>query len=80
MSTMASTVARIDELAIPTLCLHGGDDELVPTAASEVLEGLPGVERRVLPNLRHEIFNEPEGSDIVASVIEWINAQLAATD
>ena len=80
MSTMTATAARVDELAIPTLCLHGGDDELVPTAASDVLDGLPGVERRVLPNLRHEIFNEPEGTDIVASVIEWIDAQLAASN
>lgn len=79
MSTMTATAARVDELSIPTLCLHGGDDELVPTAASEVLEGLPGVERRVLPNLRHEIFNEPEGPELVASVIDWIDGQLAAS-
>jgi len=79
MSTMTATAARVDQLAIPTLCLHGGDDELVPTAASEVLEGLPGVERRVLPNLRHEIFNEPEGPELVASVIEWIDGQLATS-
>jgi alpha-beta hydrolase superfamily lysophospholipase len=77
---MALTAARVDELAIPTLCLHGADDELVPTAASAVLEGLPGVERRVLPNLRHEIFNEPEGPDIVTLVIEWIDGQLFTTN
>jgi alpha-beta hydrolase superfamily lysophospholipase len=80
MCAMALTAARVDELAIPTLCLHGADDELVPTAASAVLEGLPGVERRVLPNLRHEIFNEPEGPDIVTLVIEWIDAQLLTTN
>ena len=75
-STMHATAANVDKLSIPTLCLHGGDDQLVPTAGSEVLEGLPGVTRRVLPHLRHEIFNEPEGDDIVASVIEWIDDQL----
>lgn len=78
MSTMSTTAARVDELSIPTLCLHGGDDELVPTAASEVLEGVTGVERRVLPNLRHEIFNEPEGPELVASVIDWIDDQLVS--
>lgn len=77
LSTMHATAAAVDQLNIPTLCLHGGDDELVPTAASEVLEGLPGVTRRVLPHLRHEIFNEPEGPDLVASVIEWIDTELA---
>ena len=74
--TMHATAARVDELTIPTLCLHGGADELVPTFASEVLEGIPGVTRTVLDNLRHEIFNEPEGPEVVASVIDWINAQL----
>ena len=76
MTTMKATAARVNELTIPTLCLHGGDDELVPASASEVLIGLPGVERRLLPNLRHEVFNEPEGPELVASVIEWIDANL----
>jgi len=75
-STMHATAANVDKLSIPTLCLHGGDDELVPTAASEVLEGVPGVTRTVLDNLRHEIFNEPEGPEVVASVIDWINEHL----
>ena len=77
-TTMLATAANVDKLSIPTLCLHGGDDELVPTSGSEVLEGLPGVTRRVLPHLRHEVFNEPEGEDIVASVIEWIDEQLSS--
>lgn len=75
-TTMHATAANVHQLAIPTLCLHGGDDELVPTAASEVLEGVPGVTRTVLDNLRHEIFNEPEGPDVVASVIDWIQQNL----
>lgn len=75
-STMHATAAQVDKLTIPTLCLHGGDDELVPTNASSVLEGVPAVTRRVLPNLRHEIFNEPEGPEIVASVIDWIDDNL----
>ena len=76
-ATMESTVEKLDKLSVPTLCLHGGEDVLVPTNASAVLEGLPGVERRVLTNLRHEIFNEPEGPEVVASIIEWINAKLS---
>jgi len=74
--TAESTASRVHELSVPTLCLHGGADELVPAAASEVLEGLPGVERRVLPGLRHEIFNEPEGADIVGQVIDWLDASV----
>ena len=75
-NTMEATAANVSQLDIPTLCLHGGADELVPTWASEVLEGLPGVTRTVLDNLRHEIFNEPEGPEIVATIIDWIKANL----
>ncbi len=66
----------IDKITVPTLVLHGGDDRLVPTAASEILETRPNVERRVLGELRHEIFNEAEGLDIVDDVVSWINQHL----
>ncbi len=74
--TAESTAANIAKLSLPTLCLHGGDDELVPARASEVLIGLPGVERREIGGLRHEVFNEPEGPQLVADVIDWIETQL----
>ena len=77
IETAAATAARVGtDLTLPTLCLHGGDDELVPTDASAVLEGLDNVERHVLDGLRHEIFNEPEGPDVVAQVIAWLDARI----
>ncbi|MEM7095774.1 MAG: lysophospholipase [Actinomycetota bacterium] len=72
-----ATGATLDRIRVPTLCLHGRDDELVVPEASAGLEGLPGVERRVLDGLRHEIFNEPEGPEVVQQVIDWIDSQLA---
>lgn len=63
-------------LQVPTLVIHGGDDTLVPTAASEPLARLSCVERRVLPGLRHETLNEPEGPEIVAGIIAWLRAHL----
>ena len=59
-------------LALRTLVFHGGDDTLVPTAASAAFEGMPGVTRRVYPGLRHETLNEPEGPEVVADVVEWL--------
>ena len=76
-AAMTETIDRLDRLSIPTLCYHGGDDRLVPTESSAVLDGLPGVERHVLNGLRHEIFNEPSGSEVVARVADWIDAQLS---
>jgi len=68
---------RIDRLTVPTLCMHGGADVLVPAEASAILEGRPNVERRVIDGLYHEIFNEPVGLDLVDDVIVWIDGQLA---
>lgn len=77
LDTMRETAESIDSLSLPTLCIHGEADELVPASASEILAALPNVTRTVYPNLRHELFNEPEGSAIVDYVIAWIDAQLA---
>jgi len=75
-ATMESVGAALDEIRVPTLCLHGADDELVPASVSRPLDGLPGVERRELPGLRHEIFNEPEGPEVLDDVVTWINERL----
>jgi acylglycerol lipase len=64
--------AALDRLSIPTLVVHGGADRLVPAVTSEVLEGRPGVVRRVYPDLRHECHNEPEGPQVVNDIIGWV--------
>ena len=66
----------LGRLHIPTLVIHGGADTLVPTAGSEPLASIPGVERRVLPNLRHETLNEPQGPEVVAGIVEWLRAHV----
>jgi alpha-beta hydrolase superfamily lysophospholipase len=70
-------IAGIDRLDVPTLVVHGGDDRLVPTASSERLERLPVVTRRVVPDLRHELHNEPEGLDVVDQIAAWLRSTLA---
>jgi acylglycerol lipase len=68
--------SELGRLHVPTLVIHGGADTLVPTAVSEPLAGVAGVERRVLPNLRHETLNEPQGPEVVAGVVEWLRAHV----
>ena len=70
--------SRLNGLRVPTLVLHGGDDPLVPPRVSEPFEGIPGVTRRLYPGLRHETFNEPEGPQVCADVIDWIRGAIAA--
>lgn len=68
--------ASLGSLDTPTLVLHGAADMIVPPQASAALGDVAGVERRLYPALRHELFNEPEGMDIVDEVIAWIYTQL----
>ena len=70
------TRACLDRLEVPVLCVHGSDDDLVPATASEILVSAAGAERRVYEGLRHEVFNEPTGLDVLAEVIDWIEANL----
>ncbi len=65
-------------LAIPTLVIHGLDDPVVPASATAALAELPSVTRRVYTGIRHELHNEPEGPQILADVIAWIDERLVA--
>ena len=69
--------AELDRLSLPTLVLHGSDDPIVPPQASERLEGLPGVTRKVYPGLRHEVHNELAGHQVVADEIDWIRERVS---
>jgi alpha-beta hydrolase superfamily lysophospholipase len=66
----------LGDLTMPTLVLHGGADTVVPPRSTAVLGELPNVERRLYPELRHEILNEPEGPEIVAEIVSWIDARI----
>ncbi|HLX35083.1 MAG TPA: lysophospholipase [Candidatus Limnocylindrales bacterium] len=67
---------RLHDLAIPTLVIHGGDDQLVPTASSQAFEGRRGVTRRVYPGARHEVHNETERDQVIDDVVAWIREQV----
>ena len=69
--------AALGRLRLPTYVFHGSDDGLVPVAASAPLEDLASVTRRVLPGLRHETHNEPEGRHVIAEVVAWLREQVA---
>jgi alpha-beta hydrolase superfamily lysophospholipase len=64
--------AAIDKIRVPTLVVHGADDELVPPQSSAPLAAVPGIQRRVFPGLRHEMHNEPEAREVLGFVAGWI--------
>ena len=73
---MDEAIARAGEMDVPTLVLHGGADSLVPPQSTAFLADVPNYERTLYPSLRHEILNEPEGPEIVADIVDWINARI----
>ena len=75
---MKRTAANVGRITTPTLVLHGLDDRVVPPHSTEVFESVPAAERRTYPDLRHELFNEPEGRQIVDEVAAWIDRRLGS--
>lgn len=73
-ASMDRSIDALAELSLPTLVLHGAADTVVPPQVSARLAEV--AERRLLAGLRHEVFNEPQGPEVVAQVIEWIRSRL----
>lgn len=75
------TVTRgLRRITLPTYVLHGGDDTLVPPAASQPLAALPNVTYRLWPGLRHECFNEIERLDVLGELVAWLEDAVTGVD
>jgi acylglycerol lipase len=68
--------ARLADLAIPTLVIHGSHDPIVPPHISRPLERLQVVERVELHEHRHESFNEEGGHEAIDTVASWIEKKV----
>ena len=61
--------------SLPTLWLHGEDDQLVPLAESRVgVEALGATELEVelYPGARHEVFNETNRDEVLARTADFV--------
>lgn len=67
-------------LRVPTLVLHGDADRIVPPRATEALTANALVTRRLLPGLRHEVHNEPEGPAVLDEIVAWIREHMSRRD
>ena len=71
-SRVRARLASIDAMPVPTYVLHGEGDPIVPVWATQSLEGKRNVTRRVYPQLRHEMHNEPEAAQVIADTVAFI--------
>jgi alpha-beta hydrolase superfamily lysophospholipase len=73
---------RAGEIALPLLCLYGGDDRLAdPDRTAEVMARIGSVDKTTerLPGQFHEIFNEPEADRerTLQAVTNWIASRFS---
>jgi alpha-beta hydrolase superfamily lysophospholipase len=75
LEAVPRTAARAAEVAVPLLMLHGAEDPLCLAEGSRAFsEGvtIAGSDLRIYPELRHEIFNEPERERVYGDILEWL--------
>ena len=75
----SAVLARASEISLPTLLLHGEEDQLTSVPASrQFIADLSATDKHitVYPGMYHELFNEPEKEDIIRTCLDWIAARL----
>jgi len=73
--------ARVPELRLPLLVMHGTGDKIVPLAGSLMVHDGAGSDDKQLElydGLYHEILNEPEQQRVMDDVVAWLQARLPA--
>ena len=78
-ATMERVMSEAAAITLPILVCHGGADTMATPEGSEAFVAAISASDKTLkifPGLFHEIFNEPEGDDIVAAYCDWIEARL----
>ena len=69
--------ARVHEITVPLLVMLGTADEIVPPDGGRmVLDGAGSKDKtlKVYDGLYHEILFEPEGREVAADLIAWLDA------
>ena len=67
---------RLHELALPIYVVHGSSDRITPPEGSQYLYEHAGADDKTLklyPGLYHELHNEPEKTEVLQEMIDWLN-------
>jgi alpha-beta hydrolase superfamily lysophospholipase len=79
LGAMEALQANAPQLRLPLLVAFGAEDRLAaPAGGAELVAAISSKDKefRLLPGLYHEIFNEPEGADVIKGVLDWMKARL----
>jgi len=69
--------ARVDQLTIPVLALHGTRDALTaPSGSRALIAAAPSPDKtlRIYDGLRHDLLHEPRHDVVEADIVAWLDA------
>ena len=75
----ANTRARLAELTLPLLIMHGAEDKIAnPQGSTLLYEQAQSGDKtlKLWPGCRHELFNELEQADVIALISSWLDARV----
>ena len=71
--------SRLRSLTLPILIMHGSEDQLTNPQGSRLLyAGIASKDKtlKIWRGLYHEVLNEPEKDEVLATITTWINERL----
>ncbi|MHB8510273.1 MAG: alpha/beta hydrolase [Candidatus Dormibacteria bacterium] len=79
---MPEALARIEQLRVPFVLVHGADDHIVSPVVAEEFARRARVAHQihVYPGARHETFNEINRDEVFADIEAWLDRPLGATE
>lgn len=82
LKAMDMCQANANQIHLPLLVAFGAQDRLAaPAGGAALIAAIASTDKeyRLLPGLYHEIFNEPEGADVIQDVLAWMDVRLPST-
>jgi alpha-beta hydrolase superfamily lysophospholipase len=71
--------ANMEKITLPILIMHGTADRLAdPQGSKELYARVQSADKtlKLYEGLYHEILNEPEQGEVIADMVQWLDAHL----
>jgi acylglycerol lipase len=65
----------MEEITVPLLAMHGGEDKVTPPAGSrELVQRARATDKtlKIYPGLYHDLLHEPEKAQVTADLVKWL--------
>lgn len=72
-------VEHADQLALPTLLVHGSDDQITSPEGTKAFAEKAGdtATLKIWDGLYHETHNEPNKDEVIQATIDWLDAHIS---